>query len=121
MPKPPRRVALSKKEIGERLRKLRQESGITQVRLAKILGTQQTAISQVELGNRGLHQVVRLAKALGVPTDSILAQPSSTSRDGFPRDRGLLLRVRRIERLPRTEKQALLKAIDAFLNGSQVA
>jgi transcriptional regulator with XRE-family HTH domain len=123
VPKPPKVVVLSKKEIGERLRTLRQGRGITQVRLAKMLGTQQTAISQVELGNRGLtiQQVVKLAKALSVPTDAILAESNGASREGLPKDRRLLQRIRQIERLPKTEKQALLKTIDAFLKSSQVA
>jgi transcriptional regulator with XRE-family HTH domain len=123
VPTPPKSVVLSKREIGERLRTLRQARGITQVRLAKMLGTQQTAISQVELGNRGLtiQQVVKLAKALAVPTDEILAQPNGASREGLPKDRRLLQRIRQIEKLPKTEKQALLKTIDAFLKSSHVA
>jgi len=118
----PKHVVLSKGEIGQRLRALRQAQEMTQVQLARVLGTQQTAISQVELGNRGLtvQQVVKLAKALRVSTDAILG-PRDGSQQGLPRDRKLLRRIRQIERLPRAEKQALLKAIDAFLKSSQVA
>ncbi len=123
MPTPPKSVILSKKEVGERLRALRQARGITQVQLAKVLGTQQTAISQVEVGNRGLtiQQVVKLAKALQVSTDAILAQPRSGNQEALPKDRKLLRRMRQIERLPRPEKHALLKTIDAFLKSAQVA
>jgi transcriptional regulator with XRE-family HTH domain len=123
VPKPPKHEILSKKEIGRRLRAVRQARGITQVQLAKVLGTQQTAISQVELGNRGLtiQQVVKLAKALNVSTDAILSQPRGTDHESLPKDRKLLQRIQRIERLPRSEKQALLKTIDAFLKSAQVA
>jgi transcriptional regulator with XRE-family HTH domain len=116
-------VILSRKEIGGRLRALRQARDMTQVELAKILGTQQTAISQVELGNRGLtvQQVVKLARALKISTDAILAEPTAPREDGLPGDRKLLRRLRQIERLPKAEKKALLKTIDAFLKSSQVA
>src|SRR5581483_6232460 len=78
LPTPPKHVVLSRKEIGARLRALRKARGLTQAQLAKALGTQQTAVSQVEIGNRGLtvQQVVKLAKALKVSTDAILG-PSS--------------------------------------------
>lgn len=123
VPKPPKNAILSKREIGRRLRAVRQARGITQVQLAKVLDTQQTAISQVELGNRGLtiQQVVRLATALHVSTDAILGQPRRSDHDALPKDRKLLQRIQRIEKLPKPEKQALLKTIDAFLRSSQVA
>jgi transcriptional regulator with XRE-family HTH domain len=96
---------------------------MTQAQLAKVLGTQQTAVSQVELGNRGLtvQQVVKLATALRVSTDAILGPANGTPRVDMPTDRRLLRRLRQIERLPKVERQALLRTIDAFLKSSQVA
>jgi transcriptional regulator with XRE-family HTH domain len=115
-------VVLPKKQIGTRLRALRQSRGFTQAKLARLLGTQQTAISLVELGRRGLtvQQVVKLAKALHVSTDALLAQPNGLADDALPRDRKLLQRMRRIEKLPKTERQALIKTIDAFLKSSRL-
>lgn len=123
MPTPPKTVVLPMKEIGARLRALRQARDMTQVELAKVLGTQQTAVSQVELGNRGLsvQQVVKLAKALRVSTDAILGPMNGAAREELPTDRRLLRRLRQIEQLPKVERQALLKTIDAFLKSSQVA
>jgi len=123
VPTPPKHVVLSRKEIGARLRALRETRDMTQVELAKILGTQQTAISQVELGNRGLtiQQVVKLARALRVSTDTILGPSDGSSAEELPKDRQLLRRLRLMDRLPRAERQALLKTIDAFLKSSQVA
>jgi len=96
---------------------------MTQVELAKVLGTQQTAISQVEIGNRGLtiQQVVKLARALRVSTDDILGPSRKSEVDALPKDRQILRRVRLMEKLPRAERHALLKTIDAFLKSSQVA
>jgi transcriptional regulator with XRE-family HTH domain len=96
---------------------------MTQVQLAKVLSKQQTAVSQVELGNRGLtiQQVVKLAKALRVSTDAILGPTNGAPHDAPPTDRRLLRRLRQIEQLPKVERQALLRTIDAFLKSSQVA
>lgn len=123
VPTPPKDVVLSREEIGARLRALRQARGMTQVQLARVLGTQQTAVSQVELGNRGLtiQQVVKLARALHVSTDAILGSTNGTAHAEMPRDRRLLRRLRQIEQLPKAERQALLRTIDAFLKSSQVA
>jgi transcriptional regulator with XRE-family HTH domain len=123
VPTPPKDVVLSRKEIGARLRALRKARDMTQVELAKALGTQQTAISQVEIGNRGLtvQQVVKLARALRVSTDAILGSTNGAAHDDLPSDRKLLRRLRQIEKLPRAEKQALLRTIDAFLKSAQVA
>jgi transcriptional regulator with XRE-family HTH domain len=118
MPTPSKISVVSKKEIGARLRALRQARGLTQAKLARLLGTQQTGVSQVELGNRGLtvQQVVKLAKVLRVPTDAILAQ-NNIGRDTLLKDRRLLHRMQEIEKLPKEDKKALLKTIDAFLKG----
>jgi len=123
VPTPPKSVVLSPREIGDRLRALRQARSLTQVQLARLLGTQQTAISQVELGNRGLtvQQVVKLAKSLQVSTDAILGPPDGSSHEGLPRDRKLLRRLQQIEKLPKPDKQALMKTIDAFLKSALVA
>lgn len=60
--------------FGSRLRALRQEAGLTQQQLAERLGMLPTNITRLETGGRqpSWDLVVRLAKALGVPTDSFL-------------------------------------------------
>jgi transcriptional regulator with XRE-family HTH domain len=66
MPTPPKDVVVSRKQIGERLRYLRVERGISQVALAEALGTYQTSVSAIERGARGVtvQQLVKLASAL---------------------------------------------------------
>jgi DNA-binding transcriptional regulator YiaG len=46
VPTPLKHVVLSRKEIGTRLSALRETPDMTQVELAKVLGTQQAAVSQ---------------------------------------------------------------------------
>lgn len=123
MPTPSKISVVSKKDIGERLRVLRQARGITQTRLARLLGTHQTGISQVERGHRGLtlQQVVKLARVLETSTDELLALGDHAHVQALPKDRQILKRMRQIEKLPRPDRQALIKTIDAFLKSSQVA
>src|SRR5437870_2735836 len=69
----------SKRDVGARVRALRSQRGLSQVALARMLGTHQTAVSQIEVGRRGVsvQQVIKLARALKVTPDDILAQRPS--------------------------------------------
>jgi transcriptional regulator with XRE-family HTH domain len=107
---------LSKKQIGQRIRELRRQRGVSQVELAKSLGTYQTVISAVERGVRGLtlHQIVRFAEALGASPNDVLLK-DGTAESTTLSDRRFLRRLQKIERLPKRDQQALLRTIDAFL------
>jgi transcriptional regulator with XRE-family HTH domain len=108
---------LPKKEIGARLRALRLEQGISQVELAKLIGTHQTAVSQVEVGRRGvsLRQIVRLCRALKVTPDRILGENLEGPRVKRLRDGKVMRRLEKIETLPPAKQRALLQMVDAFI------
>jgi transcriptional regulator with XRE-family HTH domain len=116
VPRPPKEVVLPLKEIGARVRALREQRELTQAQLAEILGTRYTNISGVERGVRGLtiQQVVRLARALDVSTDALLVPErlkAQRAKNGkLPR------RYERIHALPRTKQRSLFEFIDAFLD-----
>jgi transcriptional regulator with XRE-family HTH domain len=116
VPRPPKEVVISKKEIGERVRALRLAREMTQAQLAEILGTRHTNVSGVERGMRGLtiQQLVKLARALEVSPAEILdgEQPKSrrTANGHLPR------RFERIRALPRPKQRVLHEIIDAFLD-----
>ena len=117
MPRPPKSVFLSKKDVGQRLRAIRLEHGVSQIELAKALGTYQTTISAIERGVRGLtlQQAVRMADALGASPDDILG-PRKDPRDATRlKDRRFVRRLEKIAHLPKRDQQALLRTIDAFL------
>jgi transcriptional regulator with XRE-family HTH domain len=122
LPTPSKISVVSKKEIGQRLRTLRNASGSTQARLARILGTHRTGISQIEVGHRGLtvQQVVTLAKSLRVSTDDILARANGRVDGELVKDRHLPRRMQLIAKLPKAEKKALLQTIDAFLKSAHI-
>ncbi len=112
-----KRPVLPKKDIGARLRALRLERGISQVELAKLIGTHQTAISQVEVGHRGisLRQILRLCRVLKVTPDRILGETDDAPGVKRLRDGRVMRRLERIETLPPTKQRALLQMVDAFI------
>ena len=119
MPRRPKSQVVSKKQVGERLRALRLERGMTQQELAKILGTTQSNVSGLERGTRSLtiHQVVKLANALRTSTDEILRGVKQDRTNGKIQDRRFLRRLQQIDRLPKRKRQGLLMTIDAYLSG----
>lgn len=118
LPRPPKNVLFSKGEVGQRIRALRDARGITQVELAKTLAIDQSNVSAIERGVRGLtvHQTLKLARALGVSTDEILS--GATTRDDGSIDRRFLRRLQKVGHLPKRDQQALLRTIDAFLKNA---
>lgn len=119
LPRPPKHTVFSKKEVGGRIRTLRQARGLTQVDLAETLEITQSNLSAIERGVRGLtvHQVVKLAHALRSTTDEILSPAKATAKGDQDtlKDRRFLRRLQKVDQLPERDQQALLRTLDAFL------
>jgi len=117
LPRPSKISVISYTEIGERVRALRERAGLTQVRLAKMLGTSQAALSQVERGSRGLtvQQVVKLARTLKATPNEILGDGRRARRSERPKNSKIVRRLYRIEKLPEAQQQAVLKLLDGIL------
>ncbi len=118
MPQRPKYVLVKKEDVGQRLRAIREARDITQVKLAALLGIDQSNVSAIERGIRGLtiHQVVKLAKALQVSTDEILMPINGDRQRRALASVKLLRRLQRIESLPETKQRAVLKVLDALLD-----
>lgn len=76
--------------FGLRLRELRQAAGMSQAALSKSSGIPQGTLAKWELGNREalVSAIPKLAVALGVPVESLFADPASDvprSKRGRPR------------------------------------
>jgi transcriptional regulator with XRE-family HTH domain len=121
MPTPPKDVVVSRKQIGERLRYLRVERGISQVALAEALGTYQTSVSAIERGARGVtvQQLVKLASALDASLDELVGR-TPLPKNGALKDRRFLKRLQKIDQLSKRQKQNLLGTIDTFLKGANI-
>lgn len=64
------------KDFGKRLQEIRTDAGLTQTGLAKALNTSQSAVSQMESGERepSFDMLRRLAEALGVTPAHLLGK-----------------------------------------------
>jgi len=114
--KKPNQLVVSKKEIGLRVKLLRQQQGLTQVELAKRLDMTQSNLSAIERGARGVtvHQVVRLALALRASTDEILLADKAPVLERRPSKR-LMKRLQRIAELPDRDQRIILQLLDGFV------
>ncbi|MDI3328449.1 MAG: helix-turn-helix transcriptional regulator [Alicyclobacillaceae bacterium] len=65
-----------KRVIGERLKELRLERGLTVKELAERAGVSQSYVYAVEAGTRGsqVDKLVRIAKALGVDLSTLIGE-----------------------------------------------
>lgn len=99
--------------FGARLAKLRQEQGLSQAALAKIIGISQPMIEYYErrAKNPGVAFAVKAAKALGISTDELLGvKPSGKTKSG--RKSKLDRYVDEIRKLPRAEQQYVVKFLE---------
>lgn len=115
MPQRPKQV-VSNKEIGQRLKLLRQERGLTQTEFAELVGLSQPNVSAIERGARGatLHQVIRFALALGASTDAILLAAQAPTA-AVRASRRLVQRLHRIEELSPADQRVVLQLVEGLL------
>ncbi len=71
-----------------RLKEIREERGLTQEALGKLIGATKTQISKIEKGNQELKLswIIKLAKALAVEPWEIIASPDSATAGNFQPD-----------------------------------
>jgi transcriptional regulator with XRE-family HTH domain len=70
----------TKEELGKEIARLREASSISQAELGAVAGLDQTAMSKVESGKRGLAagEMIAIAEYLRVDPDALLHQASAT-------------------------------------------
>jgi Zn-dependent peptidase ImmA (M78 family)/transcriptional regulator with XRE-family HTH domain len=80
-------------DIGQRLRDLRNEAGLSQAEVGQEVGLSRSAVTQIELGNRSVsaEEVIRFSTALGRSLSVILGRtaPEPASASGLTGDRAL--------------------------------
>lgn len=113
--------------IGQRLSALRKAKGLTQVDVAEALGLAQGLISKYERGDLLLHGelIVRFATVLRVSADDILGLQRGRAARTAPAvpavDKSLARRLAQLQALPRRDRDALLRTLDAFLMKARAA
>ena len=82
-----------KKEIGERIRQIREEKGLTQAELADLTGLSLPRISVIELGKTEmrLSTFIRITEALQVSADSLLKLNTQQGRKEYTNEFAELL------------------------------
>ena len=80
-------TTLDYKAIGVRIRRLRQEQGLTQQTLAELSHQEPSNVSHIERGatKLSLPTIVSIANALGVSVDDLLCDSLKKSRNSFGR------------------------------------
>lgn len=106
----PRRTkaGTAKESFGERLARLREDAGLSQSALARRIGTSQSAVSQIEAGDRSpsYGMLVQLADALGV---SLAYLMGASIEQLSPEEE---LHFRRYRALPETAQKELSAYVD---------
>lgn len=106
------------KEIGKKIQMAREEKGITQLELAKILGITQAALSNYELGKRRVyfHQIEIIAKYLDKPIPYFLDDESILEDDEIIINEDMVdSLISKIKQLNRQEYFELNQFIDYLL------
>jgi transcriptional regulator with XRE-family HTH domain len=104
--------------FGRRLVAIRKARGLTQLQVAKALGTTQRTVSYYENqgGSPPAHVVVAIAKLLHVSADELLGlRPSKLEhRKEDPERRRLWKRFQRMASLPERDQRAVIRLINSL-------
>lgn len=108
--------------IGQRLAALRKERGLTQNELAEALAIKQSMVSDYERGALRLHGelILQIVQFFDVTADELLGLTEDRPATASPpprvtRNKLLLNRLQKILDLPKRDRDALMRTIDAFL------
>ena len=114
------RTATSKQPVeegfGERLARLRKARGYTQTELGEILDLSQRMMTYYEReeGRPPAHLLGRMAEALGVSVEEVLGLKPVADKPA-PRNTRLWRKLREIEKLPASDRRAVIKLVDGLL------
>jgi transcriptional regulator with XRE-family HTH domain len=108
--------------IAKRLREARVRRGLKQTEIAATLGIDQSLISEYERGVVRIHGTLlaALARELKVSADELLGLKKSRRNGTVEQDPRLARRFQLIRKLPKRDKQALMRSIDNFLKAAGV-
>lgn len=104
--------------FGKRLHAAREQAGLTQTELGRLLGVSQRAIAHWERTPTALYpeQLEALAKALDISADELLGIKTTKSKAG--RKTKLRQRLEEVEQLPKSQQQTVLQVLEMALKAS---
>ena len=101
-------------DVGQRIRQIRIEKGMSQTDLALAMDTDKSAVSKWELGT----QILRLDTLYKI-SDILEVSPSSFIQDMEPQQKEEININNEIDSLPAEQKQFVLRTIRTLLKGLQ--
>jgi transcriptional regulator with XRE-family HTH domain len=103
--------------FGERLKKARQDKGLSQSELGKIVDVHYTQIGRYESkGVKPSGEVLsKIASALGVTSDFLMSGSNQEQAEATLNDRELLNQFQRVEQLPQDKKAIVKELLESFL------
>ena len=103
--------------FGERLKKARQDKGVSQSELGKLVGVHYTQIGRYE--SKGVKPsgdvLTKIANTLGVTSDFLMSGSSQEQAQDSLNDRELLSQFQRVEQLPNDKKAIVKELLESFL------
>jgi len=113
---------LDMSQLAERLKLLRSQRNITQVRLAQLIGVSPRVYNRWETGDAVPHfdTVVKIAEALDVSLDELAGRKEASDKATL-RNPELHQLYQRVDELPDEEQQALLVVMDGLVKRTQIA
>ncbi len=103
--------------IGDNIRRIREEKGLTQQQIAELISMHRSNYSKVESGQReiSVEALNKIAKYFGMTIDQIVNFDGATPQEVTVEDKSLLEQVKLIQELEPDEKNLVFKMIDTFL------
>lgn len=104
--------------LGERIKRLRQEQGLSQAQFAMRLSIHQKQVSGYE---RNVHMpsvevLIRMAQVLDVSLDYLAFENREDTREAVQiADRDLLQKMAAVDKLPEADKAAIKAVMDCFI------
>jgi len=116
-----RRKKIARSDFGKKLAELRKARGLSQVELARAIGTSQRAISSYETqaSYPPAPVVADLARGLGVATDELLGLKSAprTLREPLnPQARLVRKKLHQVLTLPERDQRAIIRLINSLVS-----
>jgi transcriptional regulator with XRE-family HTH domain len=108
--------------FGERLARLRKARGFSQTELGEMIGVSQRVMTYYECQSERppAHLLPLLAEALAVSVDELLGLRPVKATPA-PRNTRLWRKLREIEKLPPSDRKAVLKILDGLLARQKLA
>jgi transcriptional regulator with XRE-family HTH domain len=115
-------VDIDMEDFAERLRELRTARGLTQTRLAELLGMPARSYNRWERGGHVPHlgMAVKIADILQVTLDELVGRKETTSEVAI-RNHELHQLVQEVDALPDEDQRALMTVMDGLVKKTQLA